>query len=675
MKTTLRRFYVLLLPLLLGLGRAAAQPAPLKFGKPDPKDFEAATFAHDSAAAVILCDYGTSVLHVAGQGLQLEYERTCRIKILRKAGFEWATVEIPLFGSRQSIASLRGFTYNLVNGVVVKDKLEGEATYTDDVTHHFKLRRFTLPNVREGSVIEFTYSTVNLGSADVRPWQFQYPIPVRWSEYRASYLDFFDYRTVLQGYLPLAVREFTAGNTLYSGQSVKTGNFRWVMKDVPAFATEPYLSTPQDYVARLDLELTSVVLPNYRNADLASSWESVDAILLAHPDFGQALEGNGFLKAAVAAVPPPPAPPAERVAAVHALVREAVKYTGYNSALASAPLRKTFLETHRGGSADITQLLIAALRAAGLEANPVLLSTRDHGRLLVEYPRASKYNYVVAHVALPDGHELLVDATEPLLPAGMLPERCLNQVGRLVLKTGGPSRWLDLKPSQRRTHFQQVKMSLAADGSLRGTVHEEYAGYAAATQRAALQELGEARYRSQFASQHGAWTVPAFAIGSRAELARPLALDYAFAQPADGAGEVGQAGETPAGPAALAGPVGTFYLALFDEFAARSNPFRREGRTYPVDFATAQDETLTLTLTLPPGYEVSELPKPAIVDLPDDGGRYQLRVAAAGAEVQLVSRLSLRKAVYAAEEYAPLRELYRLMLVKQAEKLVIKKKA
>ena len=73
--------------------------------------------------------------------------------------------------------------------------------------------------------------------------------------------------------------------------------------------------------------------------------------------------------------------------------------------------------------------------------------------------------------------------------------------------------------------------------------------------------------------------------------------------------------------------------------------------------------------------KLRELPKPAIVDLPDGGGRYQLRVAATGAEVQLVSRLSLRKAVYAAEEYAPLRELYRLMLVKQAEKLVIKKKA
>ena len=108
---------------------------------------------------------------------------------------------------------------------------------------------------------------------------------------------------------------------------------------------------------------------------------------------------------------------------------------------------------------------------------------------------------------------------------------------------------------------------------------------------------------------------------------------------------------------------------------ARSNPFRHESRTYPVDFATAQEETVMLTLTLPAGYEVNEMPKPTIVDLPDNGGRYLFKLAATGAEVQLVSRLNLRKLVYSVEEYEHLREFYHLMLEKQAEKLVIKKKA
>jgi hypothetical protein len=43
--------------------------------------------------------------------------------------------------------------------------------------------------------------------------------------------------------------------------------------------------------------------------------------------------------------------------------------------------------------------------------------------------------------------------------------------------------------------------------------------------------------------------------------------------------------------------------------------------------------------------------------------------------VQITSRLSLRKTMYGADEYVHLREFYRLMLEKQGEKLVIKKKA
>ena len=652
-----------LLGLMLGLGAglaAAAQPAPIQFGKPDPKDFEAATFAHDTAAAVVLCDYGTSAIRTPVQTRQLYYERTVRTKILRAAGVPWATVEIPLYGYRQELTTVRGFTYNLVNGVVVKDKLDAETRQTKDLTDYFRVCRFVLPNVHEGSVIEFTYRIVEPYALALRPWQFQYFIPVRWSEYRASFPSNFKYRAALQGYVPAAegpAVAHSAGTVPADNPLGRQENYRWAMKDVPAFEAEPYSTSPNDYLARLDLELV-----DFTSADLTTNWRTRDAYMLDDVDFGRAIEGNGFLKAAVAQMPPPPAPLLERIAAVHALVRGAVKCTGRNSMWASAPLRKTFLETHRGGAADINLLLIAALRAAGIEANPLILSTRDNGRLRVGMPWASRFNYVLAHVRLPDGHDLLLDATEPLLPVGMLPERCLNHKGRLVLKAGGPSRWLDIEPGQRRTHFQQAKLRLAADGSLRGTVHEEYVGYAAAAQRAMLEELGEPQYRRKFVGQHSTWAVPVFAVADRTDLAKPLALNYEFIQ-----------ANHPTGAAAGAG-ASTIFLGLFDGFTDRRNPFRREGRTCPVDFATTQEETLMLTLTLPPGYEVRELPKPAIVDLPDGGGRYTLQLAAAEGEVQLTSRLSLRKAVYSVEEYASLRELYRLMLEKQAEQLVIQKK-
>ncbi len=83
-----------------------------------------------------------------------------------------------------------------------------------------------------------------------------------------------------------------------------------------------------------------------------------------------------------------------------------------------------------------------------------------------------------------------------------------------------------------------------------------------------------------------------------------------------------------------------------------------------------------MTLNLPDGYELAEIPKPAVVEMPDGGGRFIYSVSSsAPGVVQLTSRLNLRKTMYGAEEYADLREFYRLMLAKHNEKLVIKKKA
>jgi hypothetical protein len=53
---------------------------------------------------------------------------------------------------------------------------------------------------------------------------------------------------------------------------------------------------------------------------------------------------------------------------------------------------------------------------------------------------------------------------------------------------------------------------------------------------------------------------------------------------------------------------------------------------------------------------------------------YNVGTTSAGT-VQLISRLNLRKTMYGADEYVHLREFYRLMLAKQGEKLVIRKKA
>lgn len=672
-------------PVVSHAQQAGVKPVVIKFGKPEPADFEAKNFVGDSAAsAVVLYDGGFTRFHLVGSSLQLETERTTRIKILKKAGYELATVEVPLYhkgSSEEKINALKGFTYNQVGGKLEKVKLEAANIFTEERTKNTQVRKFTLPNVREGAVIEYTYSVTSDFLFNFQDWTFQREVPTRWSEFRAIIPEYFDYKMLMQGYEPMAVQTredvteqymlHTAGGFNGSGGGFSGGagrdqasteniqaravNYYWAMQDVPALRTEPFMTTPRDYVSRIDFELAGERMPGQPYHNVAGTWEKINTELLASEVFGGQLGRMGFLEAALKPLAAQYPDPAARAAAVRELVIKSVKYDGTNHYSASGALKKSY-DLHRGTAGDVNLLLIAALRQAGLSVQPVILSTRAHGRVNQSFPLLEQFNYVVGLLPLDNKTELLLDATDPLLPCGVLPARCLSQAGHLVADKGQAGRWVDLAPQQHHNHFQNIKMAVDDQGNLTGEVHEEHAGYSAASAREDLQQMGEKKYVSQLTTRHPSWEVPSYKFASVGEVAKPLALTYALRQPAS----------TP-------GTAQELYVSPLASFGEVRNPFHHAVRTYPVDFGAPTQDVIMLTLTLPAGY-TAELPKPAVVELPDHGGRYIYSASSpTPGTVQLVSRLSLSKAVYGAEEYANLREFYRLALAKQSEALVLKK--
>ena len=307
--------------LLTAATDAFAQSIPIKFGQVDPKDLTAAPFAGDSAAAaVVLCDFGTTRFEYIRNDFKLVSERTTRIKILKKAGYEAATVQVPLYHqgeSSEEIQGLRGLTTNLVDGKVVKTKLDlGTSAFTEDVTPRVRVRKFTLPNVREGAVIEYTYTVSSDFFTNFQDWTFQGEYPVRWSEFRANIPEYFRYQKVLQGYHDLAVQTeednavqfniHTAGRTSGGGFSAtreaasdetvtaRQTNSRWAMKDVPAFRNEPFMTTSADYVDRINFQLAGVRFPGEAYRAVAGTWAKVEMELLSDDNFGMQLDRGGF---------------------------------------------------------------------------------------------------------------------------------------------------------------------------------------------------------------------------------------------------------------------------------------------------------------------------------------------------------------------------------------------
>ena len=141
-----------------------AQKMPFKFGDLDRDLIEMSVYPLDSGAdAVVLSDFGNAYFfYDSKNGFFFNFERTTRIKIFNSDGYKYANVEVPVYnnasGDRESLSKVKGITYNLDKGKIVKSKMEKNAMFTEEYDQNWSIEKFTLPDVKEGSVIEYQYT-------------------------------------------------------------------------------------------------------------------------------------------------------------------------------------------------------------------------------------------------------------------------------------------------------------------------------------------------------------------------------------------------------------------------------------------------------------------------------------------------------------------------------------
>jgi len=167
----------LLLTFFVFQNYAIAQTKPdIKFGKITVSDFNISFPIVDSNAnAVVIADIGKSSFEGNNKGwFSLLFTKHKRIKIINKNGFNTANVVIQLYKSpvrsKEELDQLKAVTYNLENGNVTATKLDTKNVFNDPVVKNFILKKFTLPAVKEGSIIEFSYTIKSNFLCNLQPW-------------------------------------------------------------------------------------------------------------------------------------------------------------------------------------------------------------------------------------------------------------------------------------------------------------------------------------------------------------------------------------------------------------------------------------------------------------------------------------------------------------------------
>jgi hypothetical protein len=609
-----------------------------KFGEVTAEELKMTTCPIDSSAsAVILFDKGEISLD---GDLRATFKRHIRIKILTKGGLDWGNYSLRLRRANQGISKLKGSTYNLEGGTVVVSAMEDKSVFRGKFDKFRDQVKFTLPNVKEGSVIEYSY-VLNSTASLLPDWQFQYSIPNLWSEYAVNIPTMFTFRKDVRGFVPLTRHE-----------SKNEGDHElFVMTDVPAFKEEPFLTNPDDFISKISFYISEVIIPGTPVYSLIKSWETIVKEYYKEDSFGVQINGSGFLKKTVEELTAGMTDPEKKIEAIYKYVKSSVAWNSLTDRIPDRTFKKV-LEDKKGSSSEINLLMVCMLRKAGVLADPMFLSTRDNGLVREFLTQVDQFNDVICVVTV-GGKKRLMDATDKDLPITALPERCMNGKGMIVGENG--PEWIPII-SARSRKIISADLKIDPAGELTGTLIITGDGIQGGDMRRSYRELGEEKYMKAML-EGKSWEVGKSEFKNMQDPSVPAAENHQLI-----IREHAQA----SGSAIYVNP---FVIDRMEE-----NQFKSERREYPVDFTCPFEKLHTIKIAVPDGFITEDLPKPKLIGLPGGGGKYTYSVMQVGNTISVTSQLIINKSVFVPDEYPVLREFYNQVLAKQAEQLVLKKK-
>jgi hypothetical protein len=649
----------------------AQEKSKIKFGNVKPEDFQNKLYAIDSSAdAVVIADIGSTEFVGNKNGrFSLLFKNYRRVHILNAKGYDIANVEIPLYANgenEEELQNLKAVTYNLEKGKVVESKLDVKfAVFKDKINKNLVIRKFTFPNLKEGSIIEYEYKIMSDFIFNLQPWEFQGFYPRLWSEYNVTMPEFYNYVTLTQGYQPYAIQDqkerrenfviSSSGGTAattHSSFSANVTDYRKVMKNVPALKEEGFTSTLKNHISRIEFQLQSVRDP-LQYQEVMTSWPNVSKQLMEDEAFGSQLKkDNGWLndimpialKAAVTEM--------EKAKNIYTWIRDNLTCTNYNRKYLEQNL-KNVLKNRNGNVAEINLLLVAMLRKAGFDASPVMLSTRSHGYAHSVYPLMDRLNYVICQVVI-GNKQLYLDASRPLMGFGKLSTECYNGAARIINEEATP---VDLLPDSVMELKQTSIFIINNDkANLIGSMQQVPGYYESYGLRSRVKESGKEQLIKDIQKGFGAEiTTRNERIDSLDKYEEPIGIFYEF--------EINGWEED------------VEYLnPMFGE-GYKENPFKSTQRFYPVEMPYTMDELYTLQFEVPNGYVVDELPKQALVKFNEqEDAFFEYRISQSGTSISLRSRVRIKRAWFDPEEYETLREFFNLIVKKHSEQIVFKKK-
>lgn len=596
-----------------------------------------------NAAVIILADIGKVWFD---NQRNLIFEQYMRIKILNERGYDYA--ERTLLYNRQNrekYSGIRGTTYTLqADGKIRTTDMTKDHIFKTTELNKIRVIKFTLPDLSPGCIIELSYKKIAESPHAFPDWHFQGTEPVRYSELSAQVPAYYEYAFVLQGGRPLdIVTRKTA--LIFTGLTRTMTKFTWGMKNIPALRSESYISTLDDYLARLRVQLKAYRDQIGRRVPFLQTWDKLTSKLLMDNQFGRQLRPQRVYRAALGRMQRADSKPRRLMMAVHRFIVSnfAHRTSTAGPIFAEQSIRKVF-KNRAGTDAELTYLFISMLRSAGIEAYPVIYSSRGHGRIMDAYPLISQFNRVLAAVIM-DAETTYVLPTNANRPYDMVPSNAHGRPGLLLRNKKGGHEWVVITNQRETTAYRRFSVSGRLDtaGTLTASLTARLDGYPAINARGAIQRHGLDEYLEDFLEGNlpGGATFDSGRVSQLDDFDKELELEFNFTIPRF---------------ATRVENLVYFNPSVLTRWS--QSPLSQPERLLPLEFHTQPKEHYVVTVTLPEGLRVLELPADFSMVTEDVKSKFTFRAASYTGVVNLQQEILRIRTFYEPAAYSMIYEFY-----------------
>lgn len=646
----------LLILLLLNISTFAQA----KFNSKDLKvtydDLNINVYEKDSTAnALVLYEYGNS--YFDSNEYILKTEEKHKIKIFNREGFDKANITLYLFNNSnrsERVKNIVATTYNLVDGKVTTTKLKKSNIFEEKYNANYTLVKFTLPNIKEGSVIIYSYTIQSPFMFKYKGWEFQDDIPKLHSEYRTSIPGNWEYNIKLVGGKKLSTNSRDIERNCLQGQGGAFADCSlstFVMKDIPAFIEEDYMTSKYNYLARIEYELKVFKGFDGTINNYTKTWKTTDKEFKTDKDIGKQLTKSIKLRDFVSEDIINESDTFKKANAIYNYVQENYTWNGDYKIFKDVSV-KDLIKSKSGNVSSINILLHNLLKEADIDVNPVLISTRKNGFPTKIYPVISDFNYLIVQASI-DDKTYLLDATDDYLSFGEIPFRCLNSYGRLIdFKKG--SQWIDIKPNKLSTIQYKAELNIDENKNIKGTVDSKKTGYHALSSRKRYYQSSDT-YLTSLEDRYTNLEISNHNVLNGSKVNPDFEETYDIKYTSDETGD-------------------NIYLNPFFTTFFKENPFKLQERSYPIDFGFKDTYYYSLKLNYGDNYTILEQPKKANIALPNNAGRVIFTSNLSDGAISLMFKISFNEAIYASEYYPFLKAFMSKIVDIQTNSLILLKK-